>query len=218
MLLSIERLNPDAVNKSEILVQSSEGMGIHMCELRINDGEMRSEIINKLAKSHKQDNEAKSIVQIPYVLPDPYHTWYATFTVTQTLRMWMSQYQNTSNIQDRIQALYSMTYFQQPPKKEELGDGKWYTKKHAFADMAKENGWNLEQYIKIGKRGEKKNEHKVAENYSNIEIPKNYIREAKRRMMDYHQEIKKKQIKQDLNPSEGPVDVYRACIHSNSCM
>ena len=133
--MTIERLNKDAVNKGEVLVQRSEGTGLHMSELRINDGETRSELVNKLAKSHKQDIESKAIIQIPYILPDPYHTWYASFTVTQTLRMWMSQFENTSNIQDRIQALHAMEYFKHPPKKEVLPDNKLYTKEIAFADL-----------------------------------------------------------------------------------
>lgn len=216
--MTIERLNKDAVNKGEVLVQRSEGTGLHMSELRINDGETRSELVNKLAKSHKQDNESKSIVQIPYILPDPYHTWYASFTTTQTLRMWMSQFENTTNIQDRIHALHSMEYFKQPPKKEVLPDSSLYTKEKAFADVLfAEHGVRdksiLLPYVKVSKRGEKKNqERRVADDCSNLEIPSSYQNRAKRKMMLEHQKVKRKRTEQDLNPDEGPVDYYAECI------
>ena len=224
VILTIERLNKDAVNKGEVLVQRSEGTGLHMSELRINDGETRSELTTQLAKSHKQDIESKAIIQIPYVLPDPYHTWYASFTVTQTLRMWMSQFENTSNIQDRIQALHAMEYFKHPPEKVTLPDPDEYTKKKAFADLIFEQNNKrskdlLLPYVRIGKRAEKKNQEKrVADDFSNIEIPSNMKARAKERMMSVHKRIKKRRIEQDLNPDDGPVDYYTECIIQDTSM
>ena len=51
-----------------------------------------------------------------------------------------------------------------------------------------------------------------------IVIPKEFDKEAKRRMMDYHQYIKHEKTKQEINPDEGPVDVYAECIVGSSSM
>lgn len=224
VILSLSRQNRDAVNKNEIIVKRSEGTGIHMCDIRLNDGEDHTDVVYKLAKSHKQDNEAKKIKQIPYILPDPYHTWYASFTVTQTLRMWMSQYENSLNVQDRVLALQSMEYFQQPPEKKVFEDPKDYTKQHAFVDICKERGidytddqFHKKKTKKSDKKG-KSGDKKAVEDYSDIIIPKDMIKEAKKRMMSRHQQIKQDRNKQDLNPDEGPVDVYSECIVGSGSM
>lgn len=193
-----------------------------MCDIRLNDGEDHTDMVYKLAKSHKQDNEAKKIKQIPYILPDPYHTWYASFTVTQTLRMWMSQYENSFNIQDRVLALQSMEYFQQPPEKRVFEDPKDYTKQHAFVDICKDKGMDIDAFRKKKtKKSDKKGkivEKKPAEDYSDILIPTEFIKDSKIRMMKRHQDIKQERNKQDLNPDEGPVDVYSECIVGSSSM
>ena len=211
------------MNKSEIVVERNEGTGIHLCELRLNDNENHTEVTFKLAKSHKQDNEVKSIKQIPYCRPDPYHSWYATFTVTQTLRMWMSQFENSLNIQDRIAALQSMEYFQQPPEKKVFEDPNKYTKQHALLDYIKEKGLDIENFrkkkkTKSEKKGKQPEKQPDDNDINDIVIPKEFDKEAKRRMMDYHQYIKHEKTKQEINPDEGPVDVYAECIVVSSSM
>lgn len=49
-------------------------------------------------------------------------------------------------------------------------------------------------------------------------IPEQYEKMAKRRMMDVHQEQKRKKKEQALHPDEGPVDYYEKCIVGEDCL
>ena len=73
--------------------------------------------------------------QTIFIRPDPLHSWYASFIVCQTLRMWISAFEKCQDTFDRVLALRSLVYFQQPAKKKQLPDNKEYTKQHAFYDI-----------------------------------------------------------------------------------
>ena len=50
--LILERLSKDIVSKDEVVVERTEGTGIHMVSLRFEDNERRTSEFYKQAKSH----------------------------------------------------------------------------------------------------------------------------------------------------------------------
>ena len=73
-----------------------------------------------------------------FIRPDPSHSWYATFTTCQTLRMWTALFMKCTSESDRVLALRALVYFAQPPDKYELPRREEYTKEMAFRDLIKE--------------------------------------------------------------------------------
>ena len=78
--------------------------------------------------------EAKKGSEVVYIRPDPLHLWYGSFTVCQTVRMWMSVFDECESVFDRVLALRSLEYFRQPPEKI-VYDEEEYTKNDAFRDI-----------------------------------------------------------------------------------
>ena len=170
--------------------------------------------------------EAKKGSEVVYIRPDPLHLWYGSFTVCQTVRMWMSVFDECESVFDRVLALRSLEYFRQPPEKI-VYDEEEYTKNDAFRDIILEKikkGENLklEQFYKMkkGKGGEiKPVKRKQGKKESDLLLsPPEYEAVAKRRMMDVHQEQKRKKKEQALYPDEGPIDVYEECIGDEDCL
>lgn len=177
-----------------------------------------------------------------YIRPDPLHTWYATFTTCQTLRMWTTLFNKCDVESDRVLALRALVYFAQPPDKEKLKNRNEFTKQDALLEILREEikqGRNLriEDFLKSRKRkaGSEskqidistiKDDRKLA---SMLQIPDTvyrvengkkitYKEAAKKRMMKYRQRIKHRQQEQDLNPDEGPIDVFESCFYNDESM
>lgn len=170
--------------------------------------------------------EAKKGAEVIYIRPDPLHVWYASFTVCQTLRMWSCVFDECENVFDRVLALRALEFFQQPPDKV-VSDKPQYTKNDAFLDILRDmikagSNIKVEDFYrkKKGKGGEQKPvKPKAGQKESELlVIPEQYEKMAKRRMMDVHQEQKRKKKEQALHPDEGPVDYYEKCIVGEDCL
>lgn len=164
--------------------------------------------------------------QTIFIRPDPLHSWYASFIVCQTLRMWISTFEKCQDTFDRVLALRSLIYFQQPAKKKQLPDNKEYTKQHAFYDILmekKKQGEDIKLESFYKKRLKNKlNDPKKKQDYLNtrepwndLVIPKEYEGEAKRKMMANHKSIKREKNKQDIIPDIGPIDVFDDGVHED---
>ena len=171
--------------------------------------------------------------QTIFIRPDPLHSWYASFIVCQTLRMWISAFEKCQDTFDRVLALRSLVYFQQPAKKKQLPDNKDYTKQHAFYDILmekKKQGEDIKLEAFYKKRLQKKlddpkkklDDPKKKQDYLNLRepwkdlvIPKEFDEEAKRKMMANHKNIKREKIKQDIIPDIGPIDVFDDGMHED---
>ena len=164
--------------------------------------------------------------QTIFIRPNPLHSWYASFIVCQTLRMWISTFEKCQDTFDRVLALRSLIYFQQPAKKKQLPDNKEYTKQHAFYDILmekKKQGEDIKLESFYKKRLKNKlNDPKKKQDYLNtrepwndLVIPKEYEGEAKRKMMANHKSIKREKNKQDIIPDIGPIDVFDDGVHED---
>ena len=176
-----------------------------------------------------------------FIRPDPSHSWYATFTTCQTLRMWTALFMKCTSESDRVLALRALVYFAQPPDKYELPRREEYTKEMAFRDLIKELDHifdtlncrilhllpinptvTVEQFMKVRKRkndGEPKKTKSGTDHRSlRLEIPEKYRKAAKEKMMKYRKDIKRKQQEMDVFPDEGPIDVYENCLYTDEDM
>ena len=162
-----------------------------------------------------------------FIRPDPSHSWYATFTTCQTLRMWTALFMKCTSESDRVLALRALVYFAQPPDKYELPRREEYTKEMAFRDLIKEeqqqgSSVTVEQFMKVRKRkndGEPKKTKSGTDHRSlRLEIPEKYRKAAKEKMMKYRKDIKRKQQEMDVFPDEGPIDVYENCLYTDEEM
>ena len=156
--------------------------------------------------------------QTIFIRPDPLHSWYASFIVCQTLRMWTSAFEKCMDAFDRVLALRSLVYFQQPREKRSLPNNKDYTKLHAFYDIIMERkkhgeDISIDQFLKerVKKRTndpKKKQDLNTREPWNDLVIPKEYRDEAKKKMMAEHKRVKREKNKQDIIPDRGPIDVF----------
>ena len=164
--------------------------------------------------------------QTIFIRPDPLHSWYASFIVCQTLRMWISTFEKCQDTFDRVLALRSLLFLQQPAKKKKFQDNKEYTKQHAFYDILMEKikqGENikLEDFFKKRLK-DKLNDPKKKQAYLNkgepwndLVIPEDYKKEAKKKMMEKHKSVKRERSKQDIIPDIGPIDVFDDGVHED---
>lgn len=124
-----------------------------------------------------------------------------------------------------------MVYFPHPPKKEQLPETSSYTHNEAFRDyMAKHHkDIDIRQFIKKGNR-QSKNASSTASKKVRADVPSSrqgpvkydipakYEKDVKRTMMAQRKAIRALQKKQNLNPDQGPVDVYIECLYRNEAL